>query len=128
MAAELRNLEYIGGTKEVNIGDLLIIAAKVDHRGDAFEGTFYAAIGIAGIFWFDEILAESRPLSIAASSIWQTVYMSVLLRIENIDPGTYSLYAKIDSLLSPIYEDVIIIGGAVGPAVFSDLMVSYAKV
>jgi len=122
-------LEIYQWTSPVQIGDNFRADCWFDHRGDAFQGRLYVAIGIKGVF-FNELLAGESPLDLPATVYTRTEYKAVFIPITGIQPGVYDLYAKVfGEIVSPYYLDVVTIEGEVlGPAVFSNLLVSYIKV
>jgi len=96
---------------EVEVGDTVRITARVEHRGSADVATIYAAIGIQGWLWFDEILHDQRAWSFAQSSGWEDYYPWVDIDISAIPSGVYDAYVKVRAplLVSPTVHNCITI-------------------
>ena len=131
MAAEFKDLEIYQWTSPVRIGDTFRCDCWFDHRGDAFNGLLYAAIGVRGMF-FNEFVGGSTPLNLSAKpGYWQTEYKAVFIDVTSpLVAGVYDLYAKIvQGIFSPYYDDVVVVEGeTLGPATFSGLFADFSKV
>lgn len=98
---------------EARIGDTVRITARVEHMGAEASASIYAAIGIQGAFWFDEILAGRKAWVFPQSSEWEAYLPYVDIPITTaIPPGVYDAYIKVEAplLISPtVYDCVTII-------------------
>ncbi len=96
----------------VGMGGWCIIYCMWDYRGPAISKQLYAAIGNYGWAGFDEILANSTAVYIYASKEWAARSGQVKIQITSaIDPAKspYDVYAKLDSLISPVRTDIVTI-------------------
>lgn len=133
IAAELTDVKCVLWDSPVDIGDECRVAVEFKYQGPATTKLIYAAIGNAGIFGFDEILAGSKNLDIPYMASLTTIITFVYIPITSaIDPAgsPYDLYSKVDGLfpeISPFYENVIVISGAIPPPDYRNLeIVSYS--
>jgi len=117
---EFRNLEITSYDSPLEVGDKCRVRVEFDYRGPAVSKTFYAAIGNYGIFGFDEILKNSKTISISKTDSWQTYSAYVDISITSaLDPddSPYDLYAKINgvtpAVISPVLESVITVVAAI---------------
>jgi len=120
-----------GQLLQVRVGDKVRVKASLEYMGTALSDYFYAAIGNAGAFGFDEILNAQVPVSFAQSATWQTYQLSVDIPITSaISPGkTYSLYCKIKGHLEAGQPEVDNVIEVLAPAQFQNFqIVSYEKV
>ncbi|MBA7692336.1 hypothetical protein ES703_100903 [subsurface metagenome] len=109
---ELRNLQIVSYDSPLESGDRCRVTVRFDYRGPSISKRIYAAIGNSGWAGFDEILHGSRTISIPQSANWETYEGYANINITSaIDPegSPYDLYAKIDSVISPVLQSVIII-------------------
>jgi len=81
----------------VSIGETVRVRAALDYRGPFLSNTFYGAIGIRGIAWFDEVWFGSAPVSFDESVDWLTYELTVDIPvITPVRPGTdYDIYVKL---------------------------------
>ncbi|GAI69522.1 unnamed protein product, partial [marine sediment metagenome] len=120
------------GVLELEVGDRCRVNVAFEYKGSAVTKDLYSAIGtIRAIIGFDEIIHGSKGISVGASADWQPHegYVDIVIT-SAIDPGTYSLYAKIDGIIpdaiTPEYENVIAIAGIPVKPQFRNLeIVSY---
>ena len=128
---EITNLKIESYDSPVVIGGVCKVRVSFDYLGPAVSKRLYAAIGNYGWAGFDEILYGSATISIPKSDISTLYEGDVSISITTaIDPAgsPYSLYAKIDGVISPILESVITIEGEAPPEepVFSNVeIISY---
>ena len=117
------------------VGDTLRFTCQFYHQGAAYSGAkLRAAIGHRGSFGFDEILyAEAGPFSFP-QDINPKLYQQVvnIPITSSIGAGTdYEAYVKLMSIPGSDQfwygpsDDIAILGG---PATFSGLTVTYAKI
>ena len=117
------------------VGDTLRFTCQFYHQGDAYSGAkLHAAIGHKGSYGFDEILnADAGPYTFPVD-INPKLYQEVvnILITNSIGAGAdYEAYVKLISIpgadqfwYGPT-DDITILGG---PATFSGLVVTYAKI
>ena len=119
-------------TLDLNVGDRLRINVSFEHMGDAVTAGLYGAIGNLHHIpadWLDEVLKEETTINVPSSLDWvpYTDYYVEIPITSALDPGTYSIYAKIrritgGDILSPYLENVITIAGGAAP--LSDLQIT----
>jgi len=108
---QLSNLQIINYDSPVEVGGSCQVQVRFTYQGPAISRTLYAAIGNAGVY-FDEIVKGSTTISIPRTDSWLSYERTVRIYISTaIDPAgsPYDLYAKIDGVISPILQSVIII-------------------
>ncbi|MBA7558421.1 hypothetical protein ES708_00024 [subsurface metagenome] len=98
-------------------GDSVRVKATIDYRGPRWDDYFYAAIGIDGIFGFDEIWRKQVDTHFDASTDWVTYELTVEIPIIKIailpwTPGWFDIYAKLTrpgltGLFTPTLDNVI---------------------
>lgn len=117
--AEFRNLLVTSWTTPVKAGQNCRITVSWEYRGPAMSKALYAAIGAAGWTGFDEILSNSKMISIPKSDDWATLTAYVDIAVTTaLDPGgsPYSCYAKFNGafpeIISPTQQEVIQVEGS----------------
>ncbi|MDD4984400.1 MAG: hypothetical protein PHQ43_01225 [Dehalococcoidales bacterium] len=112
---------------ELEVGDRCRVKVGGNHKGSAITGTLRVAIWKAGLFDpHDEILYNTKTISIPASEDWQSFETTVDIIITSaVDAGsTYGLYAKISGITgadiySDFFDDVIEVSAAYGGRILS---------
>lgn len=91
----------------VHRGDPFTILVEFNHRGQAESEWLYAAIGNQGTFSFDEKQYNRKAISVPAEDRLTDHVEAIDVPTDRLSPGTYDLYAKIGSKISPVVEDVV---------------------
>jgi len=113
---ELTNLRVVRWPASLVVGDTCRIRVSFNYVGPRVSRTLYTAIGTIRLGVFDEIVRGSKTIAIPEAISITPMYEEVDIPITTaIRPGTYSLYTKIDSLMSPYLENVITIREVVSP-------------
>lgn len=117
--SEFRNLIVTSWTTPVESGQNCRIAVSWEYRGPALSKALYAAIGVAGWAGFDEVLDNSKMISIPKADDWTSLTAYVDINITTVlDPAKspYSCYAKFNGafpeIISPTQQDVIQVEGS----------------
>ena len=98
---------------QLKVGDTCRVRANFDYVGPAISATLYIAIGNYGWAGFDEILRNSKTISIPDTYPKKTYEHYVDIYISSaISPGRYDLYAKLIGIPGPdiyssFYENLI---------------------
>lgn len=102
LASEFRNITiYSVEPAQAEIGDVVRITARIEHRGAEATEDLYAAIGNQNS-WFDEILHNQKGWVFPESSSWVAYLPYVDITITSaISDGVYDVYAKLKGLISP---------------------------
>ena len=107
---ELTNFRVVRWPSMLKVGDTCRIRVNFNYEGPRTSKSLYAAIGNIRADIFDEIVHGSRTITIPETVSVTPMYEEVDIPITAaIRPGTYSLYAKIDEVVSPYLERVITI-------------------
>jgi hypothetical protein len=85
------------GKLTVMVGDKVRVKATISYRGTALNDYFYAAIGVRGALYFDEILNAQVAISFPQCPDWTSFQLTVDIPITSaIAPkSNYDLYVKI---------------------------------
>ncbi|BAS31217.1 hypothetical protein [Dehalococcoides mccartyi] len=111
---QFRNLVIKTVTSPVSVGNTCWIETIFEYLGPATSKQLYGAIGIKGIFGFDEVLNATQDINIPACASWspQTGKIPIFIS-EGIDPSKspYDVYAKIASpeVISPVKMGAVIV-------------------
>ena len=98
---------------QVEVGDTCRVTSRFDYSGPAIPAGLYVAVGNAGFWGFNEILKNSKSISLPATSPAKTYEGYVDIYISSaISPGFYDVYAKLvgipgPDMFSPTYENII---------------------
>jgi len=109
------------------IGDVVRVTARIEHRGVGETANLYAAIGNQDT-WFDEILHNQKGWVVPESSSWVTYLPYVDISITStISGGVYDVYAKLKGLISPTKNNCLTIQVLPEPSFASFGITEYSK-
>jgi hypothetical protein len=120
MGSEFRNLKVESVSSPRKVGEYTIISCSYEYRGDAIQKVLYAAIGNAGAFGFNEIVADQITRNIPACATWTKLWASVWVTITDaVNPAgsPYDVYAKLiggpgNDIISPTRYDILTVQGS----------------
>ena len=123
------NLQIIGYTTPVKIGQTCQVTVTFDYQGPAVSALLYAAIGNDGVAGFDEVLKGQNSISIPETPTKKSYTNTVIISITStISPAgsPYDVYAKINSFVpkieSPHLQNVITVTNG-AQSIFSNLLI-----
>lgn len=105
---QFRNLVIKTITSPVSVGNTCWIETTFEYMGPATSKQLYAAIGMKGLFGFDEVLNATQDLTLPTCANWtpQTGKVPIFINQNSIDASKspYDVYAKLLSpeLISPV--------------------------
>jgi hypothetical protein len=107
-----RNVKVIYVDSPVRVGDTCYIGVEFEYATySSMYKTLYASIGKQGWLGFDEILYGSKELYLTPTSgSWRLAQAFIQIVITSkVSPSgsPYDVYAKLDSLISPILENAV---------------------
>lgn len=105
----ISNLKIYKYTARPWRGATCYVHVSFDYKGPTVTRTLYAAIGHQYAY-FDEYLKGWKTIEIQAAADWEVRLAVVAIEIPTTARlETFDLYAKIDTILTPIYYDVVTI-------------------
>ena len=114
---------------QVKPGDKLRITCRYSHLGQAESQTLYAAIGNSGWAGFDEVLHDSKAISVPVDASWnyREDYVDISITAA-LSAGVYDLYAKIGGaipkVISPTLHDVVEVLAEIPQSQFGEISIT----
>ena len=93
----------------VHRGEPFTIFVYYTHEGEAESEWLYASIGNTGVFGFDEIESNRKVITVPVDTAPVERVEAIDVPTNRLSPGTYDIYAKIGSVISPTVENVVTI-------------------
>ena len=122
----ISNVKVVSYDTPVMGGFTCNVKIQFDYFGPAGEVKAHAALGNIGALGFDEVVFAEMMVTVPAQTAAGTLETTIPIKASSsISPGTYDVYAKINTVISPFVENVVVVKSPPVATVSNVKVISY---